>query len=392
MLLVYLFWVSFLLIVYVYFGYPLLLFFQSKLFPQPIAKTDSKQKLSVSVVIAVKNESNNIKRRIQNILDQDYPSDKLEIVIVSDGSDDDTYSIVQQVVNADNKNSRSTIINHQYFPSHGKPTALNRGVTLASGEIIVFADARQYFEDGAIHELVNNFSDLSVGVVSGELIFLKDGKSTIQSQMGAYWKYEKKIRNMESKTGSVVGATGAIYAIRRDLYQPLPSSTLLDDVMTPLNIALEGYRIVFDSSAVAYDVVSKDTKQEWYRKVRTLTGNWQLLSLKPSLINVFQNPLWFRFLSHKLGRVVVPFFLVILFLTSVQQGGTFYTFATAAQIVFYFLAALGHCVPIMRKNSLVQLCYFFCVLNCAALKGFVIWVTGGCENVWVADSSCNKKE
>lgn len=353
----------------------------TKLLPKPVKRKCSDPLPFVSVVIAAKNEALNIEKRINNLLQQDYPSDRVEIIVVSDGSDDNTQVIIQQLADRQDPD-QERISCHAYFPSQGKPSALNFGVQQASGEIIVFADARQTFNKDVITELIKNFSDSTVGGVSGELVFLEEGESSIKAQMGAYWEYEKKIRKMESDTGSVVGATGAIYAIRKKLYKPLAPATLLDDVMTPMNIVLQGYRLVFDSCAIAHDVLSKDTEQEWHRKVRTLSGNWQLLSLNNALLLPWRNPLWFRFLSHKLSRVCVPFFLVTLFLGSMQLHGLFYELVALLQVVFYLTALFASFVPAMRNNLIVQLCYFFCVLNLAAMKGFVLWISGGSENAW----------
>lgn len=381
-----LFFISLFFVFYTYVGYPIYLYVLTRLFPKPVRRKTADSLPFVSVIIAAKNEAINIEKRINNLLEQDYPPDKIEIIVVSDGSDDDTRLIVQQLVNSQGT-VQARISCYEYFPSQGKPSALNFGVQQASGEIIVFADVRQIFNNDVIKELVKNFSDPTVGGVSGELVFLEEEESSIKAQMGAYWKYEKKIRKMESDTGSVVGATGAIYAIRKTLYQPLPPTTLLDDVLTPMNIVLQGYRLVFDSHAIAHDVLSKDTEQEWRRKVRTLAGNWQLLSLNNGLLFPHRNPLWFRFLSHKLFRVCVPFFLITLFLVSVQLHGLFYDFITLLQVVFYLIALLAKFVPATQNNLIVKLCYFFCVLNFAAMKGFVVWITGESENAW---STANK--
>ena len=376
-----LFVISLFFIFYAYAGYPIYLYAMAKLLPKPVKRESSVPLPFVSVVIAAKNEALNIENRINNLLQQDYPSDKVEIIVVSDGSDDNTQVIIEQLADRQGTDQKR-ISCHEYFPSQGKPSALNFGVQQASGEIIVFADARQTFNKDVITELVKNFSDTTVGGVSGELVFLEEGESSIKAQMGAYWEYEKKIRKMESDTGSVIGATGAIYAIRKKLYKPLAPATLLDDVMTPMNIVLQGYRIVFDSKAIAYDTLSKGISQEWNRKVRTLTGNWQLLSLNPNLLNPLKNNCWFRFFSHKLSRVVVPFFLIALFVSSMQLQGVFFDIVTSIQVVFYSIALLAQFVPATRNNPIVQLCYFFCVLNFAALKGFFVWLTGGCGHVW----------
>ncbi len=381
-----LFFTSLAVILYTYIGYPFVLYIQSKLFSRPIAKKYHQCPPKVSVIIAARNEALKIEDRIKNLLEQDYPPEQYEIIVISDGSDDGTREKVLQM--ADDQNGCPPKIScHAYTPSQGKPTALNTGITKASGEIIVFTDARQCFAANVITELAADFSDPEIGGVSGELIFVKDGTSNIEIQMGAYWQYEKMIRKMESKTGSVVGVTGAIYSIRKELYQHLHPLTILDDVMTPMNIAMRGYRVIFDSSAVAYDVFSKNTTQEWHRKVRTLAGNWQMLSLNPALLIPHQNPLWFRFLSHKIARIVVPFFLVLLLITGLLQTGASYYYFTILQLLFYFAALTAFFIPSTRKFFAFQISYFFCALNLAAIKGFYIWITGGCKTIWTVNKS-----
>jgi len=253
------------------------------------------------------------------------------------------------------------------------------------GDIIVFADARQQFNKNTVSQLVANFSDPTIGGVSGELVFLQEGDSEIKAQMGAYWKYEKTIRKSESASGSVVGATGAVYAIRKHLYQQLPPVTILDDVLTPMNIIMQGYRVIFDGEAVAYDTISKDVGHEWKRKVRTLAGNWQLISLRAELLNPRQNTLLFRFCFHKLARLVVPFFLLLLLLTSALQQGVFFGLVTSAQFLVYLTAVSAYFFPKIQGNGLVKTIYFFCTLNLAAIAGFFVWITGRSATIWATN-------
>lgn len=381
-----LFWFSFIFVTMTYIGYPLILFGLSRFRPMPVGKKTFLFQPFVSIVISVKNEAQRIESRLKNLLDQDYPADKFEIIIVSDGSIDDTMSIVHKIKSNLNQ-GQPCITCHSYGPSQGKPTALNFGVRQAVGDIIVFADARQQFEKNAVSQLVANFFDPTIGGVSGELIFLEEDDSNIKVQMGAYWKYEKIIRKMESMSGSVVGATGAVYAIRKNLYQQLPSVTILDDVLTPMNIIMQGYRVIFDGEALAYDTISKDVGHEWKRKVRTLAGNWQLISLRIDLLNPRQNTLLFRFFFHKLARLVVPFFLILLLVTSVLQQGYFFGLATSAQFLVYLTAVSAYFFPRIQGNVLVKTVYFFCALNLAAVTGFFVWLTGGCSTIWSAGDS-----
>lgn len=376
------FWFSFFFIFFTYVGYPLILYFFSRVASIPVDKSNVFLQLSVSVVVAVKNEKKNIRKRIQNLIKQDYPAEKLELIIVSDGSSDETVSIVQElVVSLPPELAKITI--HAYAPSQGKPTALNMGVGLAKGDVIVFADARQQFEKTTVSQLVSNFSDPTIGGVSGELVFMKESDSEIKAQMGAYWSYEKAIRKMESMSGSVVGVTGAVYAIRRKLYRYLPPETILDDVLTPMNIIMQGYRVIFDSKALAYDVPSRNVEHEWKRKVRTLAGNWQLISLQKDLFNPCKNKLMYRFFFHKIARLLVPGFLVLLFVTSMLQSGIFFDLLSILQVLVYTAALLARFFPIIQRNVIVKTIYFFCSLNLAALVAFFIWLTGRVSTVWI---------
>lgn len=369
----YIFWTFLLFVMYTYLGYPLYLWLLAKVVRKEVSRGEIFP--AVSVVIAAYNEERNIGARLENLMLQDYPSEKMEIIVVSDGSTDDTARVVQSY-------SKANVRLIELKENCGKAVALNSGVAAATGEIIVFADSRQRFESHAVRELAANFLDSSVGCVSGELIFIEDSESRIQVEMGAYWKYEKLIRKLESATESVLGATGAICAVRRNLYQPLPEGTILDDVLTPMRIVMKGYRTVFDGTAKAYDIVSKDTRQEWRRKVRTLAGNWQLLSLEPALLSPLRNPLLFRFLSHKIFRLLVPFAMLLTLLGSIFAEGTIYVLATIVQALFYSCALLGALVPSLRGIRLANLSYFFLVMNLAAVAGFWRWINGRCSTAW----------
>lgn len=368
-----LFWISVIFTFYTYVGYPLLLALLARLFPQIVRRGDFCP--AVSVVLAASNEERTIGNRLENLLAQDYPESLYEIIVVSDGSSDMTNEIVASF--ADRK-----VILIPLSERVGKAAALNHGVSVASGDIIVFADARQTFAIDAVRCLAANFADTNVGCVSGQLILQDSAGSGIRAEMGAYWRYETAIRKLESVSGSLVGATGAIYAIRNALYQPQPGGTILDDVLTPMNISLQGYRVVFDGAAIAFDEVSKDIDQEWKRKVRTLTGNWQLLSFAPFLLVPWRCPLWWRFLSHKIFRLLVPFALPGIFIACLEAEGMVYRAALFAQLTLYLSALAGFAIPGLRRLRLVNISYFFFVMNAGAVVGFWRWLSGKCDAIW----------
>ncbi|MEP6915389.1 MAG: glycosyltransferase family 2 protein [Acidobacteriota bacterium] len=352
-----LFWVSAGIIGYTYFGYPLLLAVWARLAPRAVAKAPIAAVRaalpSVSIVIAARNEAARLPGRISNLLELDYPG-RREIIVVSDGSTDGTADAVRACISAHRDTERAKAregvvpdIRVIEVPAGGKPAALNAAVEAASGDLLVFADARQRFSTDALLHLAANFADDRVGGVTGELRLdceTPEGTaSSIGEGVGLYWKYEKWLRRNESAVWSTLGATGAIYALRRRLWTSLPADTLLDDVLAPMRAVLGGYRIVFEEHAVAFDRASSDAAAESRRKTRTLAGNYQILWQEPRLLVPLVNPVWLQYVSHKLARLVVPWALIGVFAASavLVTSGWFYTAAFLAQLAFYGLAAFG---------------------------------------------------
>lgn len=330
------FWLSLAFVVYAYAGYPLLLAVWARLAPRPIRRFPAAPLPGVSIVLAVRNEAARIAVRIDNLLSLDYPRDKLQIIVVSDGSVDGTLETLA---------GHGAFVETIALPAVGKAAALNAGVAAARHEIVVFADARQRFEPDAVSHLASAFADPEVGAVSGELVLSRSdaGETSVGEGVGLYWAYEKWIRRNESLIGSTVGATGAIYATRRALWRPLPPDSLLDDVMAPMRIVLAGYRVVFEPAARAFERVNDDASSETRRKTRTLAGNYQMVWHEPRLLLPWRNPIWMQFVSHKLFRLLVPYSLALLLAASVwlARESWVYALALAAQLVFYTLAAYG---------------------------------------------------
>jgi cellulose synthase/poly-beta-1,6-N-acetylglucosamine synthase-like glycosyltransferase len=378
-----LFWISIAAILYTYAGYPIFVSLLARLRKREVRKAVISP--PVSVVIACHNEQHNIERRITNLLQCDYPAELMQIVIVSDGSTDGTAEAGLRSAAYDSANNVKLIA---YENQRGKATALNVGVEAAAGEIIVFADARQSFEPTVIKELASNFADSTVGAVSGELLLDTGGGASVGEGVGLYWKYEKWIRKSESRAGSTIGATGAIYAIRRALWRPLPENTILDDVYTPMGIALAGHRVVFDEKARAHDINTDSARREFARKVRTLTGNYQLCQLMPRLL-VPDSLLLLQFYSHKLMRLASPIIFLLLFVTNLiitaSSSGVsqlLYQAAFCGQLLFYAgVLAGGYLLKRNRKVRLLNFAYVFSLMNAAALVGLVYFVLGK-RNVW----------
>lgn len=368
------FWLSALVVAYVYAGYPVLLACWARWRPLPAPRpaAPSDDLPTVSIVIAARNEAARLAARIENLLALDYPADRRQIIVISDGSSDDTLRVLAAFGPA---------VETVAAPPRGKASSLNAGVARATGTILVFADARQMFAPDAVRELVAPFTDPAIGGVTGELLLDCEASdvagrragaerrlwidrrtredrgpgrrldvdrrgrivSTVADGVGLYWAYEKQLRRWESCVGSTLGATGAIYALRRSLYRPLPDNAILDDVLTPMRAVLAGYRVVFSGRAFAFDRAAIDADAEQRRKVRTLAGNVQILGQEPRLLIPVLNPVWLQYVSHKLGRLLVPYALLSLFAASIalSEQAAIYTLALIGQCALYVLGGYG---------------------------------------------------
>lgn len=376
------FWISVSVIFYTYIGYPAGIWLLSRI--RRRTRITGGEPKTVSVLIACHNESGAIASRIENILDSNYPAELLEVIVASDGSTDGTVEQAERF-------SSARVRVAGYPARAGKATALNLGAGMARGKIIVFADARQSFAPDAITKLVASFADPKVGAVSGELILRAGSSSTVGEGAGFYWKFEKWIRKSESAFDSCVGATGAIYAIRRELWRDLPAGTILDDVYSPMQIAKAGYRVVFEEAAKAYDCPAPSAAREFNRKVRTLLGNYQLCQLMPGLLNPAAR-LGLQFYSHKLLRLAAPVFLVLMLLsnavlcTAAASAGSalIYTVVMSAQIFFYLSVIAGWALSGREgKSRVLNAAYVFSVMNAAAVVGLIYFISGK-RDVWVS--------
>lgn len=349
------------IIMYVLLGYPALVAIWARLFPMPVFKQFSPK--TVSVVIPVRNGAKWIERKIESLLASDYPRDLIEILFISDGSTDDTEKILGSY-----RDSRVRLLR---LPAGGKATALSHGIQAASGEIIVFTDARQEFDPQALQRLIACFADPCVGVVSGEL-YIRKGYHSQENNTGLYWRYEKAIRKNQSRINALSGATGSIYAMRRELAGPIPSDILLDDVYLPLTAASKGHRIYFEEEAKAYDYPTA-LGSEFWRKVRTQAGVYQTILHFPGLLWP-GNRTFVHFVSHKVGRLCLPFALIAVAVSSFGLPYPWREIAIALQFFVYALALLDPVIPervwIKRGSSLVRT---FVVLVAAALWGIAVF-------------------
>lgn len=319
-------------VLYVLLGYPLLLGILSRIGAKPVDRRP--QSKTVTVVLPVHNGESWIDRKLRSILALDYPRELVQIIVVSDGSGDGTENIVRGFA--------SRGVELVSIPRSGKAAALNEGMRRATGEILLFTDVRQEFDPASLSSLVACFADPRVGVASGEL-FIGRGGTLEEANVGIYWRYEKWIRKQQSRLDSVLGATGCIYAMRASLAAPLAEDTILDDVVLPLGAFFQGYRVILDESARAYDSPTS-LGGEFHRKVRTLAGVYQTIGRYPQLLGA-KNRMWVHFVSHKLGRLLLPWALLLVLLGSCGLPGIWRVLALAGHAAFYALVLLDVVVP-----------------------------------------------
>lgn len=370
-----LFWGSTFLLLYTFFGYPLLLRLLVKNKKQNEHLFKSGDLPSITVLLCIYNGSHLLKSRIHNILENGYPIEKIKIVIVSDGSTDEPQKEIDSL-------SLSNVELFHYHENKGKSYALNIGLEQVTTEIVVFADIRQKFSLDTIRNLVHCFQDKKIGAVSGNLIIEKDSNNG-QSEPGLYWRYEKWIREKESKLSSLLGVTGAVYAARKKLIPSVPKNTLLDDMYIPLSMIKNGFTVKFVKNAIAVDVSSSSIKEEYYRKVRTLAGNFQLLSLSPWLISPFHNPVFFQFFSHKLLRLVMPYSLILMLIATVKSDQLYLNVFAWLQLMFYGYSFI--CYTFNRKNiklPLSGIALSFCSLNLAAFMAGWKYYFSTTQSLW----------
>ncbi len=370
-----LFVLSLFVVAYTFIFYPLLIVFIGKVRPAPVLKTDELKEITILVVVY--NEEDKIEKKIQNCLSCNYPADKISILFASDGSTDGTVKTID--------NYGDPRIKAISFPERrGKAACLNDAIKQIKTEYIILTDSRQTFDESALMELTRNLNDDSVGAVSGELIFAKEGENTFSQSVDAYWRYEKFVRNAESQMGSVIGVTGAIYALKKSCFRAIPAVTVLDDVLIPMQVVMQGKRVLFESKAIAYDIPSSDPVREKKRKIRTLAGNIQLLALEPALLNPFKNRAVLQLVSHKLLRLLVPYFLMLLMLSNIILAFDSFVFALIlfGQAIFYLLPLVGKNPNVKFMSIGVKISSAFLNMNWYAVLAMVEYFSNKNIHIW----------
>jgi len=370
------FWAAVGLLFYTYVAYPLLLFVYVRFIRQ--APVSAAVEPRVSILVIAHNEGMTIEKKLHDLLAIDYPREALEIVVASDGSSDDTAACVQAYCGQGIR-----LLN--FAQRRGKPSVLNETIPMLTGDIVVLMDARQRVSKCVLRALLKRFADPLVGAVGGELMLpAKKGRAAGVNGVGFYWRYEKFMRRRESDIDSTVGVSGALYAIRRKLFQPIAEDTLLDDVLIPMNIVRQGFRVIFEPDAIAIDQLSASTEAEFARKVRTIAGNFQLFARQPWLLKPHVNRLWLQTFSHKFLRLSGPLLLLLAMASNLLLlESTVYQIAMMLQCGFY-LCALGGWFAERHGLRLpgLTLPYTFCVLNLATAAGFLRFSRGQQQVTW----------
>ncbi len=378
--------ISFAALGWTFFGYPFVMFLAAKLSPRNI-KRDPTLTPNITLLIPAFNEVDVIRRKLENSVALNYPREKLQILVVDDGSDDGTAEIVREF------ESRGVTLLKQPVRG-GKMNGVNRGFSEATGEIVVLSDASPDYEKDSLHKLASPFADSSVGVVVGTLA-VWDAQSAVAKPAGLYWKYEAALRKWESKTGSTVAVHGNMFAIRRKLYKPLKTSTINDEFSIAMEVMRQGYRVIYEPSAISYDMASATMNDEFKRRARINAGRYQAL-LSAGYLNAPTFDLTFRLFSHKFLRPLAPIFMIVTFLANMlvvltmrafenpfglAQG--IWWFLLAGQIGFYGLALAG---MIAEKQGLhirvLSVPYFFVSSNFAALAGLWRWLRNKQRVTW----------
>ena len=359
-----------LLIIYIYIGYPVVL---KMMRAQNIAIKQYRELPYVTLFIPAYNEAKIIKEKIENSLSLDYPNDRLEICVASDASTDKTVSIVKEYI-------KKGIILFEGKEREGKNSIIDRYITMCRGEIIVFTDANAFFKPDAIRKLVRNYNyDRVVGCVVGNLKY-QDETTSVGRGEGLYFRYESAIKKLESRHGTLVAATGSIYAIRKSLFIPLDLD-VANDFAHPIQISAKGYQVVFDEEAVAYEKATSSIREEFLRRARIVTRGFTAFLRYRRKYRMLKGMWGFCFISHKLLRWFVPFFLIIIFFTNLFLHSPFFKFTLLGQLIFYSAALAG---VLFKKKSgkFFSIPFYFCLINSAALMGIIKYFRGTRESVW----------
>lgn len=359
---------------HVFVGYPLWMLVLARWRPRPLQPRAWTPR--VTAVLAVHDGAAQVRAKLENLLALDYPPALLDIVVACDGCRDDSAARCRQLGDA-----RVRVL--EFATRRGKAACLNDAVAQARGEVLLMTDVRQRLEPDALRRLVAALGDPQVGAVSGQLR-LFDAQTGFARGIDAYWRYETLLRASESRSGSAIGVSGALYAMRRELFRSLPPGTVLDDVLVPMQVAAAGWRVAYEPAAVAWDGSSQQPREEQRRKIRTLAGNYQLVQLAPWLLLPWRNPLWFRFVSHKLLRLLAPWLLLALALSAAALAPRHALFAMTVLGLLAAPAAVvaGRLLPALGARLPIRLLTAFCYLNLFAAQALLAFARNRRLHLW----------
>jgi len=371
-------WANVGLIAYVYFGYPALLLILCQFKGnQPSLPKDNFEPM-ISMIIAAYNEEQDIAHKLENSLALDYPRDKLEIIVVSDGSTDKTAEIVRNYAIQGVK-----LVN--LVQNVGKASAQNETVKQAVGDILLFTDANVSLQRDAVHKLVRHFLDNTVGCVVGRVTYINEGETGVSEGEGLYWRYELFLRHKESQVGNLVAGSGPIMAIRKTLFEPLDSA-ISDDFVLPMKSAIKGCRTLYEPEAISSERLYQVNMRDMFRtRVRTIMLDTRSILLCRALLNPLRYPLYaLGLVSHKILRWLVPYFLIIIFAVNLfLLGQPFYNLILSLQIIFYALAMGGYLwQKIGKPPRFLGIPFSFCLVNTAALIGVAKFAMGKKSGRW----------
>ncbi|WP_437227746.1 glycosyltransferase family 2 protein [Planctomicrobium sp. SH661] len=374
------FWGSLALIAYAYLGYPLLLGILARLQPRSVSKLTRPGSSTgdlpfVSLIIAAYKEESIILDRINNALLMDYPADRFEVLIGCDGNEDNTGELVWSV-----QDSRIKLM--QFEKRRGKPSVLNDCVQAARGELIAFSDANTFWNRDALRKMVQHFTDPHVGGVCGQLLLVDP--STGGNVDGLYWKYENFLKRCEGKLGALLGFNGAIYAIRKCLWTPIPANTIVDDFVIGMRIHLQRQKVKFEETAIAHEESAPSISAEFHRRARIGAGGFQSLCWLAPLLNPLYGSVAFAFWSHKVIRWVCPLLMAIALATNLALiQKPLYAGLFVAQVLFYGLAYAGRFLPNRgAAGKVVKLTSMFVGMNAALAVGFYRWAAKSQSGAW----------
>ncbi|MEM7031524.1 MAG: glycosyltransferase family 2 protein [Chloroflexota bacterium] len=365
-----LFWMAAFIIFYTFFGYPILVRLLVPYFARPIRHANITP--TVTLLVAAYNEAEFIAEKIKNSLTLDYPPDQFSIVIVTDGSDDDTVDIVRRY------KGQGVRLYHQP-ERRGKIAATNRVMPLIDSEIVIFTDANTLLETGTIRAIIRNFADSTVGGVAGE-------KRVLGGNEGLYWRYESYLKRCDSALSSVMGAAGELFAIRKSLFQPPEPDALIEDFLMSMRLVDQGWRVVYEPEAIARERPTSHTASDWHRRTRIATGGFQSIGRLLPLLNPWRGRIAWQYWSHRVLRwAVTPFLFPIIYILNLSLiDQPLYQFLWLAQTLFYCIALVGFFRDRLgKRKGIPQIIFYFCLTNAAALIGFWRYITNTQPVTWV---------